>query len=63
MKDNVGKIDEIIRILIGIIIVAIGFFNYIMWLPFVAVFPFVTGFSNYCPIYSLFKINTKIKRK
>ena len=57
MKQNVGKTDRIIRIVLGVIILA--FFPIIGWWALIGIIPLVTGILGYCGLYSLFKISTK----
>ena len=64
MKANTGSTDRIIRIILAI---AIGYFAYstsfeAAWLQivlyFVAAIFLVTSFAKFCPLYSIFRINT-----
>lgn len=60
MKHNVGTIDKIVRILLAIIIGAIGWY-YQSWWGLVAIVPLLTAFAGFCPAYFPFKINTSKK--
>ncbi len=60
MKTNLGGIDRIIRIIIGLLIGIAGLY-YQNWWGLVGLIPLLTGLFNYCPVYSLFKINTHKK--
>lgn len=60
MKQNVGTVDKIIRILLAVIIAAIGWY-YQSWWGLVAIAPLLTAFSGFCPAYAPFKINTSKK--
>lgn len=63
---NVGKIDRIMRIIVGIALLA-GFVlnadaSY-RWLYLIGIVPLATGLINSCPLYSIFGISTcKIKK-
>lgn len=57
MKSNVGSADKIIRILLGVVIIAAGLF-YGSWLAVIGVIPILTAFMSFCPLYSIFGINT-----
>jgi hypothetical protein len=57
MKKNVGKIDMIIRVIIGIIIASVGIV-YKSWWGLVAIIPILTALVNFCPLYTLFGCNT-----
>jgi amino acid transporter len=59
LKNNIGKIDRIIRIVVGIILVGNVFYalqNPIGWLGVILI---VTGIAGICPLYSILGINTK----
>lgn len=61
MKANVGKVDRIIRLILGIILLALlfildGNIRYIGLLGIVLIF---TAIVSWCPLYIPFKINTK----
>jgi len=58
-KNNVGKVDRIIRIVIGVVLVANVFYalqNPIGWIGVILI---VTGIIGTCPVYSLLNLNTK----
>lgn len=58
MKQNVGTIDKVIRIILAIIIGALGYY-YQSWWGLVALVPLVTAFVGVCPAWSIFGISTK----
>jgi hypothetical protein len=64
MKKNVGRTDQIIRIVAGIILVAVGFLVPMsstalqVVLIIIGAFLLVTAFLSFCPLYTLLKINT-----
>ena len=58
-KNNVGKTDRIIRVILGVLLIGNVFFalqHPIGWLGVILV---VTGLAGICPVYSLLGINTK----
>ena len=57
MKINVGSTDRILRLLIGIGIISLGIV-YQSWLGVIGIIPIVTAFVRWCPIYSMFSLNT-----
>lgn len=60
MKPNVGSADRLARIVLGVVIIVLGFvFN--SWWGIVGIVPILTGLLNYCPAYSLLGISTKAK--
>jgi len=60
MKKNVGAIDRLIRLILGVIIVGWGIYAQNWW-GLIGIIPLATGFLNFCPIYFPFKLST-IKR-
>ncbi len=57
---NVGKGDKTFRIILGIIIIAAGFY-FKSWWGAVGLLPLLTAVSGVCPAYLPFKISTKGK--
>ena len=57
MKSNVGKSDKVVRIVLGIIIAALGYY-YQTWWGLIALVPILTAFMGFCPIYKIVGINT-----
>lgn len=63
MTKNIGMIDRIVRIVIGIILIAFalkfGFpdtgWNWVGW---IGIIPILTALVGSCPIYSLIGVNT-----
>lgn len=62
MKCNVGKTDQIIRIIIGIAIITFGIIQKSL-LGAIGLIPLLTGIFRWCGVYSLLKINTGAKDK
>lgn len=60
MTANVGSADKIIRIVIGLAIIVIGYLNESWW-GLVGLVPLATAFMGFCPAYSLLGISTKTK--
>jgi hypothetical protein len=60
MKKNVGKVDAAIRIVLAIIIAALGYY-YQTWWGLVAIVPIATAFMGSCPAYMPFGLSTKKK--
>lgn len=57
MKINVGNSDKTIRIILGIVIIALGFYYESYW-GAIGLIPLITGIIGTCPIYSLFNLST-----
>ena len=52
MHHNVGGIDQILRIVLGVVICTIGVI-YNNWWEMVGPIPLVTGTMSWCPLYNL----------
>ncbi|MCM8855839.1 MAG: DUF2892 domain-containing protein [Candidatus Thiodiazotropha sp.] len=61
MTQNVGGIERIIRIIAGVAILAWGFLlsDPINWIGAIGAVPLLTGLVSFCPLWTLFGINTK----
>ena len=57
MKKNVGTIDKIIRIVLGIGIIGVGIY-YGSWWGALGIIPLLTGIVGRCGFYSLSGIDT-----
>ena len=60
MNKNVGGIDKTLRIIVGIIIIALGVVNGSL-LGLIGLIPLLTGIIGWCPLYIPFKINSSCK--
>lgn len=61
LKNNVGGIDKILRIVIGLALIAGFFLNTeaaYRWLYLIGIVPLVTGLMGTCPLYSILGLNT-----
>ncbi|HMX16887.1 MAG TPA: DUF2892 domain-containing protein [Rhodocyclaceae bacterium] len=57
MKFNVGGIDRILRILVGLALVAWAVLGGPVW-AWIGVVPLGTGLVGFCPLYPLLGMNT-----
>ncbi len=58
MKANVGGIDRVLRITVGLALVAwVLFAGGPVW-AWIGVVPLATGLMNFCPAYSIFGISS-----
>jgi len=60
MTKNVGSIDRVIRVIVGIALIAwalTGTSSY-AWIGWIGVVPLLTAVIGWCPPYSLLGINT-----
>ncbi|MEN8204686.1 MAG: DUF2892 domain-containing protein [Pseudomonadota bacterium] len=58
-KSNIGKIDRIIRVIIGVLLVGNVFTGLQTPIGWIGLILIVTGAFGICPVYSLLGINTK----
>ena len=59
LKNNVGKIDRMIRVVVGIILVGNVFYALHHPIGWLGVILIVTGIVGKCPLYSIIGINTR----
>lgn len=62
MKTNMGNIDRILRGILGVVIIAVGFY-YNSWWGAVGLIFLVTALSSWCPLYVPFKFSTRKARQ
>lgn len=58
MKSNVGGIDRILRIVVGLVLVALAATGSIGAWGFIGVVPILTGSLGWCPAYLPFGFST-----
>lgn len=57
-KTNVGGIDRALRIVVGLVLIALVFVGPQTQWGWLGIIPLATGFLSTCPAYSLLGINT-----
>ncbi len=55
---NVGGIDQVLRIVVGIALIALTAMNVIPVWGYIGIVPLATGLFRWCPAYTLFGIRT-----
>lgn len=63
LKNNVGKVDRIIRIILGILLIGNVFYALQSPIGWIGVILLATGLFGMCPLYSLLGLNTKSTSK
>ena len=58
MQFNVGGIDRILRIVVGLVLIALAATGTVGWWGWLGVIPLLTGVVRFCPLYSLVGMNT-----
>jgi len=54
MKCNVGTVDRLLRIILGLIISILGVY-FDSWWGVIGIIPMATGLFKFCPLYFLLK--------
>jgi hypothetical protein len=63
MKSNVGGIDRILRIVIGLVLVGLAATGSVGWWGWLGLVLLATGAIGWCPPYALFGWNTCSMKK
>jgi hypothetical protein len=58
MTKNIGGIERIIRIVAGLVLIALAAPGTVGWWGWLGLVPLATGLIGWCPPYSLLGINT-----
>ena len=58
MKSNVGGIDRILRIVVGLLLIALAASGTVGVWGWIGVVPVLTGLFRFCPAYTLLGMNT-----
>ncbi|MDO4682938.1 MAG: DUF2892 domain-containing protein [Lautropia sp.] len=58
MKLNVGGIDRALRIILGIVLIALAATHTVGWWGWLGLIPLLTGLFRFCPMYPMLGINT-----
>lgn len=62
MFRNEGITDRIVRVVLGIVLLALVFVGPKTWLGLVGLVPLVTGLVGFCPLYRLLGMRTSPAR-
>jgi hypothetical protein len=58
MKRNLGNIDRGLRIVIGLVLIALAVAGVIGWWGWIGLVPLLTGLFRFCPAYRLLGVST-----
>lgn len=58
MPRNEGSLDRVVRIVLGLVLLALAFFGPKTWLGMLGLVPLVTGIVGFCPLYRLVGLKT-----
>ena len=62
-KTNVGGIDRILRIAVGLLLIALAITGKLVPWGWIGLVPLLTGIFSTCPLYSLIGINSCPRRR
>lgn len=62
---NVGTVDKVIRIILGLLLLSLFFLveGGIKYISVIGIILLITVFINFCPLYSIVNINTRKRMK
>lgn len=60
MQQNVGGVDRVLRILIGLALLSLVYWGEgnLKWLGLIGIVPIATALLRFCPMYSIVGIST-----
>ena len=58
MKCSVGRIDRVLRISVGLVLIGLAASSVIGAWGWIGIVPLATGLFKFCPMYSILGINT-----
>lgn len=58
MKANVGTIDRVLRVLVGVVLITLAATGKVGMWGYIGVVPLLTGLVRFCPAYTLLGIRT-----
>lgn len=63
MTANVGGIDRIARIVLGLVLIGLAATSTVGWWGWLGIVPLATGALGWCPPYAIFGFNTCAMKK
>ena len=63
MTSNVGGIDRILRIVVGLVLIGLAATGTVGWWGWLGIVPLATGAIGWCPPYALFGFSTCSMKK
>ena len=58
MTPNVGTIDRTVRIIVGLVLIALAATGKVGWWGYIGIVPLATGLFRFCPAYTLLGMRT-----
>ncbi|NVK02506.1 MAG: DUF2892 domain-containing protein [Oceanospirillaceae bacterium] len=59
MKLNVGGVDKILRVVLGVVLIAATVMGALPVWGYIGVVPLVTGLVNFCPLYTVLGFSSR----
>lgn len=59
MQLNVGGIDKILRVILGVALIAAAATGALPMWGYIGIVPLVTGLVNFCPLYTVFGFSSR----
>ena len=53
MKFNVSGLDRVLRVIVGVVLIALAATGTVVWWGWLGIIPLLTGLMRFCPIYPL----------
>lgn len=57
MKKNIGSVDKVVRVILGVVIILLGII-FKSWWGLIGLIPLFTALLGVCPAYLIFKLST-----
>ena len=57
MSRNVGTVDRVVRVVLGLVLLGLAVFGG-QWWGWIGIVPLITAFAGFCPAYKLFGMST-----
>ena len=58
MNANVGTVDRVLRLVVGLALIVLAAVGKIGWWGYIGVVPVLTGLFRLCPLYTILGIRT-----
>ena len=58
MKTNIGCTDRILRVVFGVLLIALAATGTVSWWGWLGIIPLATGLIRFCPVYTLLGFET-----
>lgn len=58
LSNNVGVFDRVVRVAVGLLLVALAALGHIGYWGYIGVVPLLTGLVGTCPLYTLLGLST-----